>query len=216
MDTFERIREWFLNQSNPVKAGIVIGTGLLLILIGLIIIGLVFPGDSPLSGEVLDKYKASCTEISFLELNNNPDKYQGQHVKFTGQIVRINENNDHTEIVLAVTPVTGGWSPSDLIYVTYSSQTQFKQGDVLTVYGAVSGTYNYISSNGGVKIPKINARYIELTPIITPVVVPVPFTNPTTNVSNNSNTSGVANTSTPTHPTTPTHTQPTTPSAKPV
>jgi starvation-inducible outer membrane lipoprotein len=214
MEVFERFQKWFSNQSNPVKAGIIIGTGILIILIVLIIIGFVFD-DSPLSGAALDKYKASCTEISFLELNNNPSKFQGQHVKFTGQIVRINENNGRTEIVMAVTPITGGWSSSDLIYVTYNSKTQFKQGDVITIYGAVSGTYNYVTSNGQVKIPKIIARYIELTPIITPVVVPVPFTSPTSNISNNSsNTSQLTNTSTPTNPT---NTQPNTnPSNAPV
>ncbi len=199
-DKFERGREWFLNQSNPVKAGIVIGTGILFILIIFFLLGLVFPADSPLTGDALEKYKASCTVISFQELNNNMNKYNGQHIKFTGQVVQINENNGRTEMLLAVTQLAGVWSSSDLIFVTYRAQTQFKKGDIVTVYGDVSGTYNYFSTSiGKLILVKITARYIELTPIIAPAVVSIPFTNPATNVSNNT-TNSSGNLSTPTNP----------------
>jgi starvation-inducible outer membrane lipoprotein len=201
-DKLEDIISWFLDQSNPVKAGIVIGIALIIILIIFLIISFVF-ADSPLSGDALEKYKASCTFISFQELNSNVNKYKGQHVKFTGQVVSVNHNNGRTEIVLSVTPVTGGWSTSDLIYVTYNAQTQFKAGDIVTVYGDVSGTYTYFTATNGQSIlVKITARYIELTPIITPAVVGVPFTSPSTNNSNTTslNTSGNVTNPTNTNP----------------
>jgi len=202
-DKFERGREWFLNQSNLVKAGIAVGTGIIIILIIFFLLGLVFPSDSPLTGDALEKYKASCNVISFQELNNNLNKYNDQHIKITGQVVQINEINSQTNILLAVTQVDGGWSSSDLIYVTYRANTQFKKGDVVTVYGDVSGTYNYISASlGKLTLVKITARDIELTPIVSPVVVPVPFTSPATNVSNNTtNSSGSGNSSNSTSPT---------------
>ena len=60
-----------------------------------------------------------------------------------------------TDIVLSVTQVNGGWSPTDLIYVTYNAKTTFNIGDIVNVYGDVSGSYNYISvSLGELKIPK--------------------------------------------------------------
>ncbi len=109
-------------------------------------LSLVLPNDAPLTGDALTKYKASCTVISFQDLNSNLNNYTGQHFKFTGQIVQINQNNGATNIVLAVTPVNGGWSPTDLIYVSYNTKTTFKVGDIINVYGDVSGTYNYISA----------------------------------------------------------------------
>ena len=114
--------------------------------------------------------------ISFQELNSNPNKYNGQHINITGQIVQINEVNGQTNLILAVTPLSTGWSSSDLIYVTYKAQIQYKIGDIVTVYGTVSGTYNYISVSQGMQtLIKITARDIELTPLSSPVVVPVPF-----------------------------------------
>ena len=87
---------------------------------------------------------------------------------------------------MAVTPTATGWSSSDLIYVTYNAQTQFKIGNVVTVYGAVSGTYNYISSSQGMQtLLKVIARDIELTPLTSSGIVPLPFTSSLNNNSNN-------------------------------
>ena len=197
----ETAHDWFSNQSNPVKLGIIIFMSVLIILIIFLILSLILPNDTPLTGDALVKYEASCNVISFDDLNSNLNKYNGQNFKFTGQIVQLNENNGLTDIVLAVTQVNGGWSSSDLIFVTYQAKTTFNVGDVINVYGEVSGSYNYISTSAGeVNIPKITARYIELKPITGSTVVPVPFTGIPTNSSNNTtNTSGSGNV-TPTTP----------------
>jgi starvation-inducible outer membrane lipoprotein len=210
-DKLESFREWYRNQTNLIKAGTAIGAGILIILVIYFLVAIVFSEDSPLTGDALEKYKASCTVISLQELNSNINKYKGQHIKFTGQVVQINENNGRTEIVLSVTQVTGGWSDSDLIYVTYNNKTSFKKGDVVTVYGAVSGDYSYFTTTGKYMLVKITARFIELTPITTPSVVSVPYSNPTTNSSNiTTNSSGSENLSNPTTPTdTISNTQPT-------
>jgi starvation-inducible outer membrane lipoprotein len=140
--------------------------------------------------------------VSLQDLNSNMNKYKGQHIKFTGQIVQINENNGRTEIILSVSQVNGGWSDSDLIYVTYNNKTPFKKGDIVTVYGEVSGDYNYFTPAGKFTLVKITARFIELTPITSPNVVSVPYANPTSNSSNNTtNSSGSENSSNPITPT---------------
>ena len=135
-EKFERARVWFLNQNNTVRLGIVVGICIIIILLFFLILSIVSPSDSPLTGDALEKYKASCSVISFQELNNNVNRYNGQHLKFTGQIVQINEINGRTDILLSVTQLNGGWSTSDFIFVTYRAQTPFKKGDVVTVYGA--------------------------------------------------------------------------------
>jgi len=199
-DKLENARDWFIEQSTPVKLGIVIFAGVVIILLIFLILSLVFTNDAPLTGNALTEYEASCNVISFQELNSNLNNYNGQHFKFTGQIVQINENNGVTDIVLAVTQVNGGWSPTDLIYVTYNAKTTFNIGDVVIVYGDVSGSYNYISvSLGELKIPQITARYIELEPT-TGAIVPIPFTGVSTNTSNNTtNSSGNVSPTAPTN-----------------
>jgi hypothetical protein len=213
-DKLESARDWFSGQSNPVKLGIVIFLGVIIILIIFLILSLVLSNNMPLTGDALSKYEASCNVISFQELNNNLNKYNGQHFKFTGQIVQINEDNGVSDIVLAVTQVNGGWSPSDLIFVTYNAKTAFNTGDVVVVYGDASGSNNYISvSLGDLTIPKITARYIELAPTITSTVVPVPFTGTSTNSSNN--TTNSSGSGTPVIPTTPSNNS-NPPSTKPI
>ena len=187
------------------------------LLIILFFIGIVFPSDSPLTGDALAQYKASCSVISFQELNSNPNKYNGQHINITGQIVQINEVNGQTNLILAVTPLSTGWSSSDLIYVTYKAQIQYKIGDIVTVYGTVSGTYNYISVSQGMQtLIKITARDIELTPLSSPVVVPVPFTSSSNNGSNNTTNSTVNLTKTTNPPSPPTTTTASTNNGKPI
>ena len=70
-EKFEWTREWFLNQTNPVKIGIALGACILIILIIFFTLNLVFPSDAPLTGDALEKYKASCNVISFQELISN-------------------------------------------------------------------------------------------------------------------------------------------------
>ncbi|WP_048189858.1 hypothetical protein [Methanobacterium sp. SMA-27] len=200
-DKLEKGKDWFFNQKLLVKLAIIVGGAIILILIILTMLGLVFPDDTPLTGADLEKYKVSCTVISLQALNSNVNKYEGQHVNFTGQIVQINQKDGQTNIVMSVTQVNGGWSNTDLIYVTYKSQTNLKRGDIITVYGAVSGTYNYISVTlGRLVLPKIIARDIELTPLTS--LVAVPFTTSGTNISSNGtdNSSGTQNSTNTTNP----------------
>jgi hypothetical protein len=205
-EKFETARKWFIAQPNRVKLGIIVGIGVVLILIILLIFAQVLSNDSPLNGDALVKYEASCKVVSFEELNSNFNKYNGQHLKFTGQIVQINDNNGVTSILLSVTPLNdGSWSTSDFIFVTYKKSTTFKVDDVVNVYGDVSGNYNFISASlGDLRLAKITARYIELVPNITPTVVPVPFTSTITNTSNKTtNISGSGNIGNPTNSITP-------------
>jgi hypothetical protein len=205
-DKLKGARDWFIDQSNPIKLGIVIFLGVITILIIFLLLSSVMPNDAPLTGDALTKYEASCIVISFQDLNSSLNKYNGQHFKFTGQIVQITENNGVTDIVLAITPINGGWSPTDLIFVTYNAKTTFNVGDAINVYGDVSGSYTYISAAlGELNIPKITARYIELEPNTSPAIVPVPFTSIPNNSSNNTTNTSGSGTVTPTNPTTPTN-----------
>ena len=160
-DLFEKWSE----KSTPIKVGSIIGVigvcclGLILI-VGLM--GFISPDAAPLTGAALAQYKASCQNISFGDLDKDPDKYQGQHVQFTGEIVQIMESNGKTVMRLAVTKDSYGYSFTDIIYVVYDNATPFVENNIVTVYGDVYGSYSYTSEIGAqISLPRINARYIE-------------------------------------------------------
>ena len=99
--------------------------------------------------------------------------------------------------MLSVTQVNGGWSTSDLIFVSYNTKTTFNIGDIVNVYGDVSGSYNlHISFTGRVNTSQITARYIELAPNTVPQLLLFHSQASTNNSNNTTNTSGTAN---PTH-----------------
>lgn len=149
-------------QSTPIKAGSIIGVCCLGLILIVGVMGLILPDAEPLSGTELEKYKASAKEISFAELNKNPDKYKGEHVKFTGEVVQIMESSGKTTFRLAVTKNEYGWSYSDIILVVYKAETPIVEKNIVTVYGDVYGSYTYESIIGAqITLPRINARYIE-------------------------------------------------------
>jgi len=202
-DRLQDFVNWFLDQSLRNKIGIIIATIVAIILIGLLVFNIVY-ADAPLTGDALTQYEASCISVGYQELSTNIGKYNGQHVKFSGKVISSNTNNSKTQLVISVTQDNGWWSTSNLIFVNYNAQTHFRVGDIVTVYGDVAGTYNYVSiSNGQLKIPKITARYIELTPVATSSVVSVPFMSPSNNQTNSSN-PGTSENITPINSTTPT------------
>lgn len=109
---------------------------------------------APEPAETEAQYKASCKEISYKQLEKNPDKYAGQRVKFTGTIFQIQESGDFTSILLDV----GGY---DNISVLYDGTTNAVEDSTITVYGEILGSYTYESVAGyQITVPQMNAKYI--------------------------------------------------------
>ncbi|RBQ23681.1 hypothetical protein ALNOE001_07370 [Candidatus Methanobinarius endosymbioticus] len=54
-------------------------------------------------------------------------------------------------------------SYGDIIYITYTGTTEAVEGDVITVYGTVYGTYTYTSQvNYQISLPRIDGKCITL------------------------------------------------------
>ena len=168
------LKRWS-KKSTPMKAVLLVGVMLgVVAVIGLVIFGSnngifannVSMNTTPLTGEQLEAYKASCTEVSVQELMNNPDKYKGQHVKFTGvtyQVFDVNmlsERNEEDAYTLIVGPTTNIKNSVDNpLYVIYKNASSIDQLNMITVYGDVYGTYD----RGRVQpVVRINARHVEL------------------------------------------------------
>lgn len=107
--------------------------------------------------------RASAKTISFAQLNKNPNKYDGDYVKYTGKILQISEGLFKTSIRLSVTKSSYGWySANDVIWVEYIGSTNFVEEDIVTVYGEITGTHSYTSIAGWkITIPSMDADTIE-------------------------------------------------------
>lgn len=105
----------------------------------------------------LSEKKDAYKELDFKQLDKNPDKHEGELVKYSGEIVQIMENDDSTELRLGL-----GEYNQDVIYVYFNDVTDFVEEDKITVYGEVIGSYTYDTTIGGqVTLPLILADIVE-------------------------------------------------------
>lgn len=106
--------------------------------------------------------KASAQTIDYAHLKKNPDRYKGEYVKYTGEIIQILEGNNITNIRLAVTKTAYGYDFNDVIFIEYNGYTDYVDGDIITMYGEVYGTYSYESQAGfNISLPGVIAKEFE-------------------------------------------------------
>lgn len=92
--------------------------------------------------------KANAKTIDYAQLKKNPDRYAGEYVKYTGEVVQILEGDNITNIRLSVTKESYGYSINNLVFIEYPGYTDFVDGDIVTIYGEVYGSYKYKSQAG--------------------------------------------------------------------
>ncbi|WP_313892448.1 hypothetical protein [Psychrobacillus sp.] len=108
--------------------------------------------------QVVAEKKANAKTIDYPQLKKNPDRYSGEYVKYTGEIIQILEGNNRTNIRLAVTQDSHGYDFNDIIFIEYDGYTDFVDGDIVTIYGGVYGAYSYKSQAGhNISLPGILA-----------------------------------------------------------
>ena len=109
-------------------------------------------------------YKAKCKTISYTNLARNPNTYEGQYVKFTGEVVQVIESSIFKAYRVNVTKKR--YYYDDTVYVTYISlddNNRILEDDIITFYGEYDGLYSYETVMGAtVTIPKVSAKYIEI------------------------------------------------------
>jgi hypothetical protein len=110
--------------------------------------------------EAQSKEKAKV--VDYKQLEKNPDRMKGEYVTFQGEIVQILEEGESTEMRVAVTKESWGWSSSDIVYVGYAGLTDYVEGDVITFYGEVYGSVQYTSQAGwDISVPAVIADVVE-------------------------------------------------------
>lgn len=106
--------------------------------------------------------KANAQPIEYAKLKKNPDRYAGEYVKYTGEIIQIMEGDNITQIRLAVTKSSYGYDFNDIVFVEYIGLTDFVEEDVITVYGTIYGEFSYTSQAGWeIALPGMLAESIE-------------------------------------------------------
>lgn len=118
---------------------------------------------STISPEV---YKAQCQDIAYSELARTPDAYKGQYVKFTGEIIQVQESGKSATYRINVTQDEYGFWDDTVIasFNLSNSQSRFLEDDIVTFYGEYEGLYTYTSVIGAsITIPNIAIEYMDLT-----------------------------------------------------
>ena len=116
-------------------------------------------------------YKNKCKTLSFKDLSRNPDKHKGEKLKYTGQVIQVQEDehwlDDNTTVDLRINVTKdkyGLWD--DTIYATVElpkNADRILEDDIITIWGECDGKYSYTSVLGSdVTLPKINIEYYSV------------------------------------------------------
>lgn len=116
-------------------------------------------------------YKNKCKSLSFKDLSRNPDKHKGEKLKYTGQVIQVQEDehwlDDNTTVDLRINVTKdkyGLWD--DTIYATVElpkNADRILEDDIITIWGECDGKYSYTSVLGSdVTLPKINIEYYSV------------------------------------------------------
>lgn len=96
----------------------------------------------------------------YKELIKNPNKYIGEKVIYTGKVIEIQEDRKGNGIIRL--DVGKDIFSDEIIFITYNQSTDVFEGDTVTVYGILSGSYTYVSqANYNITIPSLGAGIVE-------------------------------------------------------
>lgn len=101
------------------------------------------------------------TGITFDQIARTPDDYEGKKIEFTGKVLQVMEDDDNTEIRLAV---DGDYDNVILIDVDSDimNGSRILEDDLVTISGVSDGTTTYESTSGAnITIPAMTAKIIN-------------------------------------------------------
>ena len=114
------------------------------------------------------QYKKDCVAFAYKDIARNPNNYEGQQAKFTGQVIQVEESWGSDILRVDVTKDEYGvWN--DTIYVDYTpkskNESRILENDIVTVYGKLDGIKTYTTIFGSdVSIPYLKGQYIDISP----------------------------------------------------
>lgn len=101
--------------------------------------------------------KDTAETIDYKQLDKNADKHAGKYVTYSGEIIQIIEEDGYTNIRMSLDEYH-----NDILYIEHDDETEFVEGDNITVFGEIYGNYEYKSQAGwNISVPAIFADIIE-------------------------------------------------------
>lgn len=115
--------------------------------------------------EIINEHKTQGKTIEYKELYRYIEKYENEYIKYTGEVMQIINGDLSTDLRVNINKTSYGYE--DTIYVSYivspMHAVRFIEGDIINVYGKVSGFKTYTTVLGAeTTIPWIFTSYLEL------------------------------------------------------
>lgn len=109
----------------------------------------------------LDEWRKYAESFDYKRVTKNPDRYAGTFIKGRGNIYQIQEDGESTRGGLNVTPMGYGYW-DDNVRFSLPKVTDFVEGDVVSFYGEIEGSYSYESVAGwNITVPMLKLSYLE-------------------------------------------------------
>jgi len=114
-------------------------------------------------------YKTACQDVSVNDLTQRTEAFKGKKVKCTGKVLVMDRPKETgtgrtpTSLILSIADDTHAISSGQLpVYVTFEGSSDTFIYDTVTVFGEVTGSYNYQSPViKGKVLPWVQAKFME-------------------------------------------------------
>ena len=115
--------------------------------------------------KALETLKSEAQAISYKDLARNPDTHMDKSVKYTGEVIQVQEDSGLVGLRVNITKDDYGfWD--DTVYVIYSQDilpSRVLEEDIITFYGTSKGLLTYETVMGStMTIPQIDAQIVEI------------------------------------------------------
>lgn len=106
-------------------------------------------------------YINSAKAIPYKELLKDAGPYKGTRAVFRGQILQIQQDGRYGGIMLLSVTDEGYGIWDDNVWIDYDDPISANEGDIVTVYGKITGQKSYETQAGGeTYVPRMHAKYI--------------------------------------------------------
>lgn len=104
-------------------------------------------------------FRSAAETIPYSQLIKDPESFRGRKVRYYGQIFQIQQADGAGVMLLSVTDL-GYDLWDDNIWVNYEGNIKGADGDMITVYGTMTGAESYETQIGGeTYVPRMRAAY---------------------------------------------------------
>lgn len=109
------------------------------------------------------EYKAKCKTVGYKSVARNPEKYEGDKIKISGEVLQVTEGDYGINSLRVAT--SGGY---DNVYLVSYDSDELSQNiledDRVTIWGECTGTTSYTTVLGAtITIPSMDAKYFSIS-----------------------------------------------------